>query len=93
MGAAEPYEKATDGESASILDLGLPYWDEGRRDSRLSQDPDDDTDSLEPSTIGTLVKSIWLRATSDCLLLDVFDGATWEVCGRWRRDNGGLVVW
>lgn len=52
MGAADPYENETDGESASMLDLGLPCCDNGRIDRRFNQEPDDEMDSLEPSTTG-----------------------------------------
>ncbi len=52
MGAAEPWEKVTEGESRATLDRGLPCWDSGRMDKRRIHEPLDEIESRETSEMG-----------------------------------------
>jgi hypothetical protein len=81
IGTPEPWEKVIDDESGPMLDLRLPCWDRGRRDSRRTQDPFDDTESLQFSAMGCEVKSP--GRMNDCLLLlDLGDETEIPVRGR-----------
>ena len=51
IGAEEPWEKVTDGESGPTLDLVLPCCDRGRIDSRRIHDPLDEKESRESSAM------------------------------------------
>jgi len=81
MGTPEAWEKVMDDESGPKLDLRLPCWDSGRRDSRRIQESLDDTESLAFSAIGWDARSP--GRTNECLLLpDLGDETETPVSGR-----------
>jgi hypothetical protein len=73
MGAAEPSDKFSDGDSTpNMLDLGLPCCDNGRTDNRRIQEPFEEIESRACSAIGVT----WLSPgrMKECLLLATFGG-------------------
>ncbi len=83
MGAAEPCEKVTDGESRATLDRGLPCCDSGRMDRRRIHEPLDESESRETSDMGG-AQSAWRMKE---WRLDAFGGVTAER-GSWRVETG-----
>jgi hypothetical protein len=93
IGAAEPCEYISEGESGPKLDLGLSLWELfGIVDSRFIHDPLDETDSLRPSS------SVPSRADEESPYLSienlfpvvVCEDSILEVCGRDWGIGGGV---
>lgn len=83
IGTPEPWEKAAiDLESAAKLDLSLPCWDNGRRDSLFIQDPLDDMDA-RGGVSDMVAKADSPGLDDDGFLLGVFGDVTCAVLGRW----------
>lgn len=80
------FEKATDWLSKPRLDRMLPCCDNGRRDSRLIQEPLDETDSLESSA---KVGEAGSPCTREALLLCRNEGGKLKcwLSGRLGRDE------
>lgn len=72
MGAEEPLEKVMEGESGPTLDLRLPCWDNGLKDSRLIHEPLDERESLTGSPGARVEGSPCF--TSEAVLLLFFGG-------------------
>lgn len=85
MGAAEPWEKVTDGESGPTLDRGLPCCDKGRMDRRRIQDPFDETESRTSSASSDGPKSPCRM--NECRLVFVFGGVNCVLRGRGGRED------
>lgn len=81
IGTPEPWENVIDDESGPRLDLRLPCWDSGRRDSLRIQESLDDTESLAFSAMGWEAKSPG-RINECLLLLDLGDATETPVMGR-----------
>jgi hypothetical protein len=88
IGTPEACEKVMDDESGPMLDLRLPCWDMGRRDSRRIQDSLDDIESLAFSAMGWDARSP--GRMSECLLL-LDRGEETEMAVRGRGALVGLV--
>ena len=86
--APEPCEKVMDDVSGPTLDLGLPCWDSGRRDSRRIQESLDDTESRAFSAIGLDARSPNLM--KECLRPVALGDVAWTaVSGRGTPGVGG----
>lgn len=84
IGAAEPCDIASDGESGPMLDLGLLFWDIGMVESRLIHEPLDETESrLEssPALLRSEPKSPF-RTNESCLPREVLKESNLVLEGR-----------
>jgi len=84
MGAPEPCENVTEGESSMTLERGLPCCERGRMDNRLIQEPLDDTESRETSDMGGGAQSPACRM-NECRLAEALGGVDWAATARGTR--------